>query len=113
MKVYISTDHRGFELKNHMKDWLVEQGHEVIDCGNDHLDPVDDFVDFTFIAAKKLLADLKKNPQSNSLGIGICGSGIGVTIAANRLKGIRCGFCVNAWQSIHGRENDQINMLSF
>lgn len=112
MKIYISSDHRGFELKNHLLPWLQAKGISTIDCGNDHLDPVDDYVDFTLSAARSLQKDLDENPSSDSLAIGICGSGIGVTIAANRLKGIRCGLSYNPDHVRHGREHDHTNMLS-
>ncbi len=55
MIIYIGGDHRGFELKNQLRDWLVEQGHKVIDCGNEHLDAEDDYTDFAKVVAQKIL----------------------------------------------------------
>ena len=55
MTIYIGADHRGFELKNQLKDWLVEQGYKIIDCGNDHFDAEDDFPDFARAVAQKIL----------------------------------------------------------
>lgn len=55
MIIYIGADHRGFELKNQLRDWLVEQGHKVVDCGNDHADAEDDFPDFARAVALKIV----------------------------------------------------------
>jgi len=55
MTIYIGADHRGFELKNQLRNWLEEQGHKVVDCGNDHMDAEDDFPDFSRAVALKIL----------------------------------------------------------
>lgn len=55
MTIFIGADHRGFELKNQLRDWLTEQGYKVVDCGNDRLDPEDDFPDFARAVAQKML----------------------------------------------------------
>ncbi len=55
MTIYIGADHRGFELKNQLRNWLEEQGHKVVDCGNDHMDAEDDFPDFGRAVALKIL----------------------------------------------------------
>lgn len=102
--VYLGADHRGFELKGKIKTWLTEWGYEVEDCGNDHYDKEDDYPDFAMKVAKKVTA--------GNTGIVICGSGIGVSVAANRHAGIRCALGFNTDQVKHGRENDDINMLA-
>jgi ribose 5-phosphate isomerase B len=106
MKVYIGADHRGFELKQQLIPWLTKKGHDVIDCGNTVLDPLDDFPDFSFAVAEKVADD----PASR--GIIICGSGGGVTIAANKVVGIRCGTVSNADEVKHNRENNDVNMIA-
>ena len=106
MKIFIGADHRGFELKNNLFAALQSQGHDVIDCGNTQLDPDDDFVLFAREVAEKVLAD------EASLGIAICGSGVGVSIAANRIRGIRCGLALSPEQVAHARQNDHTNMLA-
>lgn len=106
MNVYIGADHRGFELKEKLKVWLLSQKHEVIDCGNTILDPLDDFPDFSFAVAERVSEDPK------SLGIIICGSGGGVTIAANKVKGIRCATVAYADEVKHNRANNDINMIA-
>ncbi len=106
MKVYIGADHRGFNLKEALKPWLIEQGYEVVDCGNTVFDPSDDFPDFSFAVADKVAEDL------TSMGIIICGSGGGATIAANKVTGIRCTMGVHVGEVRHNRVHNNINMLS-
>lgn len=114
MKIFLAADHRGFQLKETLKPWLQSHGHEVEDCGNIQLDPQDDYVDFTRVAAQKLLEALPtiQSPTLNSTAIAICGSGIGVSIAANRLVGIRCALCMTPEHAMHARKNDHANMLA-
>jgi len=106
MKVYIGADHRGFELKEQLIPWLKKEGHEVIDCGNTKLNPLDDFPDFSFAVAQNVSEDLL------SRGIIICGSGGGVTIAANKVPGIRCATVAYADEAKHNRTNNDVNMIA-
>lgn len=106
MKIYLGTDHRGFNLKNELAGWLKSQGHEVIDLGALVFDPKDSYVDFTRAVARKIQAE----PASR--GVVICGSGVGVAIAANRFSGIRCALGFAPEQIKHARENDDINILA-
>lgn len=106
MKIYIGADHRGLELKENLKPWLQEEKYDVVDCGNTKFDPLDDFPDFSFAVAEKVSED----PES--LGIIICGSGGGVTIAANKVKGIRCATVAYADEVKHNRTNNDINMIA-
>lgn len=112
MNIYIFGDHRGFELKKHIINWLADKGYTVKDFGNTKHEPLDDYVDFTFPAMKALQQELTEHPDSDSIGIGVCGSGIGVAIAANRFKGIRAGHSDTVDHVIHGRENDHTNVLA-
>src|ERR1700749_3899619 len=98
MQIFIGADHRGFELKNQVKQWLGSQSHTVTDCGNDHLDPADDYPIISFVVAEQVASD------KSSFGILICGSSIGVTIAANKVKGIRAAAGQTTEQVMHGRE---------
>lgn len=107
MPVFIAADHRGFDLKNRLVEYLQEKDIRVEDFGNYQLDPLDDYPDF----AQKVAQAVQQNPQEN-LGIVICGSGIGVSIAVNRFKQIRCGVALNIEQVKHGRENDHTNILA-
>lgn len=103
--IYVGSDHRGFELKNNMMKKLSKI-YKIVDCGNSVLDLQDDYVFYAQSVAKKVLQD------KNSLGIVFCGSGVGVSIAANRLKGIRCGLGFSIDQVAHAKSHDHINMLA-
>lgn len=130
MKIFLAADHRGFELKEALKPWLQSLGHTLEDCGNTQLDPADDYVDFTRRAVKKLLLEYSTRsvspaapstatpspdhsaPLLSATAIGICGSGIGVSIAANRSLHIRCALCMSPAHAAHARRNDHANMLA-
>ena len=107
MPVFIAADHRGFDLKNKLVEYLQEKDIRIEDFGNYSHDPLDDYPDF----AQKVAQAVQQNPQEN-LGIVICGSGLGVSIAVNRFKQVRCGVALNENQIQHGRENDHINILA-
>jgi ribose 5-phosphate isomerase B len=107
MPVFIAADHRGFDLKNKLVEYLQEKDIRIEDFGNYELDPLDDYPDF----AQKVAQAVQQNPQEN-VGIVICGSGIGVSMAVNRFKQIRCGLALNVDQVKHGRENDHTNILA-
>ncbi|MCX7880976.1 MAG: RpiB/LacA/LacB family sugar-phosphate isomerase [Patescibacteria group bacterium] len=107
MTIFIAADHRGFELKNKIIEYLQEKDIRIEDLGNYQYDPLDDYPDF----AKKVAQAVLQNPK-DFLGIVICGSGVGVAIAVNRFKGIRCGIGFEIEQVKHIRENDHINILA-
>lgn len=107
MTIFIGADHRGFDLKNRLIDYLQEKNIRVEDMGNYDYDPLDDYPDY----AKKVAQAVLQNPQM-FLGIVICGSGVGVCVAANRFKGIRCAVGFDEHQVKHARENDHANVLS-
>ncbi len=107
MTIFIGADHRGFELKNKLVEYLQNKNIRVEDLGNYEHDPEDDYPDY----AQKVAQAVLQNPE-NFLGIVICGSGIGVCMAANRFKGIYCGMGMNGEHVKHGRQNDHINVLS-
>jgi len=102
--IYIAADHRGYNLKEKIKQWLVEWGHEYEDLGNDHFDPEDDYPDFAKRVAKKM--------GGSNKGIVICGSGVGVDIVANRFCGVRCGLGFLPEQIKKAKEDDDINCLA-
>lgn len=106
MKIYLGADHRGFELKESLKSWLEEGGFEVIDLGSEKLEPGDDNPKVAFKVAVAVATD------ATSLGILICGSGVGVNIAANKVKGIRAGQGWSVDQVEHAKQHDYINILS-
>jgi ribose 5-phosphate isomerase B len=107
MNIFIGTDHRGFELKNRLMEYLQEKNIRIEDMGNYAYDPLDDYTDYATKVAQAVL----QNPAEYS-GIVICGSGIGASIMVNRYKGIRCALAFDPSQVKHGRENDDINVIS-
>jgi ribose 5-phosphate isomerase B len=106
MKIYIGADHGGFELKKKLIMWLMAQPYDVTDCGNTRFDPTDDFPDFAFAVADRVAAD------PDSRGIVLCRSAGGVTIAANKVGGIRAVTGVNPTDVAHNRGHDDANVLA-
>ncbi len=113
MNVYLGADHRAFDRKEQLKEWLIENGHIVHDCGNDHYDPEDDYVDFGVYVGRKLAEALHHSPEpETTVGIALCGSGVGVSIATNRIRGVRCTLSMSVDHVVHARENDHVNCLA-
>lgn len=104
MKIYIGTDHRGVDVQNKLYNYLKELGLEVYVSSLKH-DDNDDYPDFAFDVCKKVIENDK------SLGILICGTGIGMSIAANKVKGIRAARCVNADDSYFAKNHNDCNVL--
>ena len=106
MKFYIATDHAGVDLKDYTVELLKEKGHEVIDLG-----PFDktrvDYPDFAHKVASSVLED------NGSFGVLICGSGIGMSMAANRHDGIRAALCHDAYTAMVARGHNDANILCF
>lgn len=103
--IYIGADHRGYELKEVMKQWLVEQGYEVEDVGNHTFDPEDDYVDYA-VKVSEMVEGSKEDK-----GILICGSGHGMDIVANRFPGVRAIIGYNDEVTRQGREDEDSNIL--
>ena len=106
MKFYIGTDHAGIELKDWTVELLRSKGHEVEDFGPYSKDRVDD-PDYAHKVATAVLED------EASQGILICGSGIGMSMAANRHAGIRAALCHDAYTAMVAREHNDANILCF
>lgn len=106
MTIYIGSDHRGFELKGQLIEWLKANSYSVVDCGNTRHDPQDDYPDFAFPTAESVA----KN--SDSLGVVLCGSGVGVSVAANKIKGIICGLIASSKQIESAKGDDNCNMIA-
>ncbi len=107
MTLFIGADHRGYHLKNELIEYLQNKNIRVEDLGNYENNPEDDFPDYSHKVAEAVL----QNPDE-FLGIVICGSGVGVSISANRYKGIYCGLAFNKDQVKSAREHDHINVLA-
>jgi RpiB/LacA/LacB family sugar-phosphate isomerase len=104
MLVVVGSDHAGFDLKSSIIEELKQQGHQVLDVGTDSTAAVD-YPDF---AEKVGHAVLSGNAER---GVLICGSGVGASVAANKLKGIRAGLCHDTYSAHQGVEHDNMNVL--
>jgi ribose 5-phosphate isomerase B len=105
MKVFIGSDHRGYELKEKIAKWLFEMDHAYQDLGAQSLDPHDDFTKY----AEEVASLVAKNEGSR--GVLLCGSGVGVEIVANKFDGVRAGIGENVLQVEKGRNDDDMNVL--
>jgi len=106
MKVAIAADHAGFPLKELVRAHVSKLGHEVQDLGAYNTDP-SDYPDFAEAVGKVLIAGGAER------GILICGSGVGVCVAANKMPGVRAGMCHDTYSSHQGVEHDQMNVIVF
>lgn len=104
MKIAIGADHRGFQLKSQLIQWLKGLGHEVVDSGT-HSEAPCDYPDIAYAVAKDVMQGIAET------GILLCMSGIGMTITANKVKGIRAGLCHNARIAQLSREHNNANIL--
>lgn len=105
MKISLGCDHGGYALKEHIKAYLESKGHEVVDCGTYSTDSCD-YPIFGEAAARKV--------QSGECerGIVICTTGIGISIAANKVKGIRCAHCTDSLSAEMTRRHNDANVLA-
>lgn len=105
MKIAIASDHGGFALKQQLLPYITELGHEYADMGCFGAESVD-YPDFTFPAAEAVAAG------EFDCGILICGTGIGVSICANKVNGIRCALCGDILSAELTRQHNDANMLA-
>jgi len=104
MKIAIGCDHAGFPLKQTVAEQVRKLGHEVLDCGTNCADRTD-YPDYADKVAKAIAA------KQADRGILICGSGVGMCIAANKTKGIRASVCHDAYTAAQAVEHDALNVL--
>ena len=104
MKIAIACDHGGYDLKEDLKSWLPEKGHEMVDFGCPGHDSCD-YADFVEPAARAVAGGTCER------GIVICTTGIGASITANKVKGIRCALCSEPWSAEMTRRHNNANML--
>ena len=105
MKIALAGDHAGFELKERIKAFLVGLKHEVLDLGTSSTAPVDypDFAEAVGLAVRDGRAER---------GVLVCGSGVGASIAANKIPGVRAGVCHDHYAAHQGVEHDDMNVLA-
>jgi ribose 5-phosphate isomerase B len=106
MTIYLGADHAGFRLKTMLSEHLVHQGHRVEDCGAQNLDADDDYPRFAYAVASRILGG-----ADDDLGILICGSGQGMSIAANRVNGVRAALAWSEASAASARADDNANVL--
>jgi ribose 5-phosphate isomerase B len=104
MRIALGSDHAGFEMKGALAKHLGELGHQVVDVGTYSADPVD-YPDFAEAVGKAVLDGRADR------GVLICGSGVGASVAANKIRGIRAGLCHDSYSAHQGVEHDDMNVL--
>ncbi len=107
MKIYIGADHRGFELKEKLKQFLAEKGYEVEDCGAFKYEATDDYPDF----ARQVAERVAGGPQA-SRGVLLCGSGTGMDTVANKVRGVRATIASSSQIARAARNDDDVNVIS-
>ena len=105
MKVAFGADHAGFELKEHLVETARGLGYEVLDLGTNSADSVD-YADYAVAVAEVVL------DGSADLGVVLCSNGVGISITANKVPGIRCALCHTSWGAARARQHTNANMLA-
>jgi ribose 5-phosphate isomerase B len=107
VKIGVAADHGGFEMKRQLAKLLATEGHEVVDFGNKVYDSDDDYPDFAIPLARAVATgDVKR-------GVLVCGSGVGASVAANKVNGVRAALCEDHFSARQGVEDDDMNIVCF
>jgi ribose 5-phosphate isomerase B len=105
MTIAIGADHGGFSLKGEVAEWLRGGGHEVWDAGAHRYEAGDDYPDFAQAVAERVASG------AAARGVIVCGSGVGASVVANKVKGARAGLCHDTYSARQGVEHDDMNVL--
>jgi ribose 5-phosphate isomerase B len=105
MRVGIATDHGGFGLKQELIAHLREAGHDVVDFGADSVNPGDDYPDFVMPLARAVAVGKVER------GVAVCGSGVGASVCANKIAGVRAGLIHDHFSAKQGVEDDHVNII--
>ena len=105
MRIALGTDHAGFELRQKIARVLADLGHDVEDVGAHTYDPQDDYPDFARLVAEAVAAGEVER------GVLVCGSGVGASVAANKVAGVRAAMCHDTYSAHQGVEHDDMNVL--
>lgn len=105
MKIVIAADHAGYPLKSELVEYLRRQGHEVNDLGTDNAEEMVDYPDTARAVAEQVVSGAAER------GIIVCGSGVGASVAANKMPGIYAGLCHDVYSAHQGVEHDNMNVL--
>ena len=104
MRIAIAADHAGFELKQRLQTLLETDGHDVQDLGTGGTEPVD-YPDYALAIAETVVGGRAER------GVLLCGSGVGASVAANKVRGVRAGLCHDCYSARQGVEHDDMNIL--
>jgi ribose 5-phosphate isomerase B len=105
MRIAVAADHAGFPLKDMIMEVVRNAGHELVDCGPDHLIPGDDYPDY----AQRVAMAIRERQADRA--VLVCGSGVGASVAANKFPGIRAALCHDTFSAHQGVEDDSMNIL--
>ena len=105
MRIALGTDHAGFELREKVARVLADLGHDVEDVGAHSYDPEDDYPDFARLVAGAVASGAADR------GVLVCGSGVGASVAANKVAGVRAAMCHDTYSAHQGVEHDDMNVL--
>jgi RpiB/LacA/LacB family sugar-phosphate isomerase len=105
MKLAIGSDHAGFALKNTLAALLRGEGHTLLEVGSKDYDPNDDYPDAAAAVGRAVAQGQAER------GLLICGSGVGASVAANKIRGVRAGLCHDTYSARQGVEHDDVNVL--
>jgi ribose 5-phosphate isomerase B len=105
MRIGLASDHGGFELKQELAKTIAAAGHELLDLGAHTYDAADDYPDFAAALARAVAAGEVER------GVLICGSGVGASVAANKIHGVRAAICHDTYSAHQGVEHDDMNVL--
>ena len=105
MRIAVGADHNGYALKQTIAGLLKSMGHEVSDVGAHAIDPLDDYPDFAGALARTVASGEAER------GIMVCGSGVGASVAANKVRGVRAAVCHDTYSAHQGVEHDDMNVL--
>ena len=107
MKIYLGADHRGYALKNILREHLTHNGYDIVDLGAKTLETEDDYPRYAYAVASRVLGE----EDGAALGLLICGSGQGMSMAANRVNGVRAALAWSEAAAKAAREDDDANVL--
>jgi RpiB/LacA/LacB family sugar-phosphate isomerase len=105
MKIALGCDHAGFEMKDRLAAWLRKEGHQVTEVWPERYDPQDDYPDAAAAVGRAVASGQAER------GVIICGSGVGASVAANKIRGVRAGLCHDTYSAHQGVEHDDVNVI--
>jgi len=106
MRIVVGADHAGYDLKETLKKYMISLGHDVVDVGAHDRQPSDDYPDFARLVGERILA------EPGIRGVLVCGSGVGASVAANKMPGIRAAVCHDCYSAAQGVQHDDMNVLT-